>query len=84
MTAQLTIDFTTQSPINKEKLTGQNLAVYEYMKRGNRITHLIAIGMGIYHLNSRIAEVRKVVTVYSRDIRENGINCKEYDLKPFA
>ncbi|MEJ7737418.1 MAG: hypothetical protein WKF97_08330 [Chitinophagaceae bacterium] len=39
--------------------------------------------MGIGFLNSRIADLRKEITIYSRFIRIKNVKCKEYSLAPF-
>jgi len=56
---QLTIDFTSPSPINTERLTGQNLRLFEYLKTGNRIHvfHPAKRELKIGYLNSRASDL---------------------------
>jgi hypothetical protein len=76
---QLTIDFTSQSPINTELFTKKNSLLYNYLNSGNRINHELAQELlGIKHLHSRIAEVRKFMEIECRYVKINGITCKEY------
>ncbi len=58
-TLQLSIDFTTSSAINTNKLSGQNRRLYDYLLTGQRINcmsdsmQLLRIG----YLNSRISDL---------------------------
>lgn len=86
MTAQLTIDFTTQSPINKEKLTGQNKLVFETLITGRTLTTFEAQEMGITALNSRVSDLRNKagINIYDRFITtRGGSKVKEYSYYPF-
>jgi hypothetical protein len=86
MPEQLTIDFTTRSPINKEKLTGQNKQVFDWLASGKTINCLQAQDMDITALNSRISELRNraKVMIYDRFITTpGGSKIKEYSLTPF-
>jgi hypothetical protein len=88
---QLPLDFTiqsypTSSPINKERLGGQNRRVMEYLQSGKVLTCFIAIAqLGVFHLHSRISDLRnkRGIIIHDRTINENGITCKQYSLKPF-
>lgn len=84
MTTQTTINFESPSPVNKEKLSGQNKELYDMLQNGN-ITLLDAIKAGIYHCHSRISDLRNKskVKIYDRMVQVNGISCKEYSLKEF-
>lgn len=89
---QLTIDFTTASPINVEKLKGQNRTIYMHLASGETITVLKAYALyRIMHLHSRISDLRhKVgVVIYDRmiqakDYSGNPVSCKEYSLSKFS
>lgn len=89
MNIQTEIDFSTPSPINREKLSGQNRTVYNHLKSGKTINVYQAIvTYSIYHLHSRVSDIRKALKdtdecIYDRMIKANGINCKEYSLNPF-
>lgn len=83
--AQLTVlknDFSTGSPINKEKLGGQNLKLFEMLERGP-VT--IFNSPGIRILNSIISDLRNRagIIIHDRFVNINGTTCKEYSLKPF-
>lgn len=88
---QLAIDFTTQSPLNTQRLGGQNLRLYEYLKTGGTIHvfHPAKRDLRIGYLNSRISDIIKSgVVVYKRIIKVPDINgeptdVKEYSLTPF-
>lgn len=56
---QATIDFTTSSPINVERLKGQNKRLYEYLKSGGRIHcfHHSLHDLRIGYLNSCISDL---------------------------
>ncbi|MEJ7740465.1 MAG: hypothetical protein WKF97_23865 [Chitinophagaceae bacterium] len=66
-----------------DNLEAQNKRLYEHLLAGSTINFLQARDMGIGYLNSRISDLRKVMTIHSRFIRINGIQCKEYSLAPF-
>lgn len=81
-----TTSFDTSSPINKERITGQNKTLFEYLSEGNTITSLKAIKkFGITRLASRIWDLKKKgnVLIHDRMIEEGGINVKEYSMRPF-
>ena len=85
---QLEPDFTTSSPINREKLSRQNRIIYDRLASGETITVYDALGMGIFHLHSRCAELRKALrqsnaNLYDRFVVKDNITFKEYSLKPF-
>ncbi|MDB5200551.1 MAG: hypothetical protein JWO92_2514 [Chitinophagaceae bacterium] len=81
-TAQLIMDFSTASRINKEKLAGQNKLLFEYLEKG---TVTIFNTPGIRILNSRISDLRNKVgiIIHDRFVNINGTTCKEYSLTPF-
>lgn len=59
MRAQTQIEFTTSSPINIEKLSGQNRRLYDWLVSGNKI-HCMDDAMRnlqIGYLNSRISDL---------------------------
>ena len=86
---QAELNFTSPSPINKGKLSGQNKLIYQHLKSGKTINVFEAITKyNIYHLHSRISDCRKAIKgtdefIYDRMIKSNGISCKEYSLKEF-
>ncbi len=83
---QLAIDFTSPSPINQVKLTGQNKAVFEVLSSGKTITLIDAYAMGITALHSRISDLRNKagISIYGRMIKTSGgSNINEYSLRPF-
>ena len=82
---QAQLNFTSPSPINCEKLTGQNKALYQHLAAGNTITMFQAQSIGVGYLNSRVSDLRNKigVHVYDRMINVNGVSVKEYSLKEF-
>jgi hypothetical protein len=86
-TSDLVVEkFATQSPINKERLSGQNRTIVEYMEKGHTLTSLKAIKkFGITRLASRVWDIKNIAgcVVYDRMINEGGVNVKEYSLNPF-
>jgi hypothetical protein len=88
---QLTMDFETRSPINAERLKGQNGRLYEYLSAGNTIHcfHPARYELQIGYLNSRIADlIHEGVEIYKRNIKVSDVNgelvtVREYSLKPF-
>lgn len=87
MLSQLTIDFSTASPINKEKLGGQNRRLFEYLERGNTI-NIYSPAMKelkIGYLNSRCSDLRNKhgVIIFDRMVEINGTWCKEYSMREF-
>lgn len=85
------IAFPTDSPINTEKLTGQNKRLYDWLSTGQSIHlfHIAKRNLQIGFLNSRISDLKKAgVVVYKRmikvpDMDGNLTDVKEYSLKPF-
>lgn len=59
MTTQATIDFTTRSPINVERMKGQNRRLYDYLLTGASINCFSQAkqDLRIGYLNSRIADL---------------------------
>lgn len=82
---QLKLDFTTRSPVNVEKLTGQNKIVYELLCSNKTVTLFDGIKEGIFHFHSRISDLRNKVgiTIYDRFINVKGSSVKEYSLNEF-
>ncbi len=83
---QTQLNFTSPSPINIEKLTGQNKEVYDLLKTGKTINRIEAIGKGITALNSRISDLRNRVgiTIFDRFITTSGgSKVKEYSMFQF-
>lgn len=68
---QSQIEFPTTSPINQLRLTGQNKRLYDFLMQGNKIHcfHPAKIELKIGYLNSRIADLRKFVTIKSENIK---------------
>ena len=85
MKEQLEIIFESPSPINREKLTGQNKLIYELLKV-RTLNCFQAQDFGVTALNSRISDLRNKsgVIIYDRFITTNGgSKVKEYSLYPF-
>jgi hypothetical protein len=86
-TAPLVLDmFATQSPINEDKITGQNRTIYEYLKRGKTLTSMEAIKKwGITRLGARVWDLRHIaeVIIYDRMIKEAGADVKQYSMNEF-
>lgn len=87
---QTTLNFTSKSPINREKFSRQNRMIYDHLASGRTITTLQADQLyGIRNLHSRIPELRKAgVVIYDRMIEVVDyigltVRCKEYSLKAF-
>lgn len=87
---QTTLNFTSKSPINRDKFSRQNKMIYDHLASGRTITTLQADRLyGIRNLHSRIPELRKAgVVIYDRMVqavdRSGGlVKCKEYSLSPF-
>jgi len=81
------IKFETDSPINTDKLTGQNKAIYEHLLSGKTINCIQAQDMYVTALNSRIADLRNKfgVKIYDRfvNIGTGRSMVKEYSLTKF-
>lgn len=62
---QIEIDFTTPSPINRRKLSGQNARLYEHLSAGHRIhcMHPSMSALRIGYLNSRISDLKNKFNV---------------------
>jgi hypothetical protein len=92
---QLEIIFQTTSPINVERLSGQNKRLYDFLAAGNTIHcfHPAMKELGIGYLNSRSSDLRKVLIEQGKDLFKryikvkdaNGeeVTVKEYSLSPF-
>ena len=79
--------FESQSPINREKLTGQNGRLFDYLAAGNTIhcLDLPMIGLQIGYLNSRISDLvnKHGVVIHKRFINVGGTTVREYSLRSF-
>lgn len=89
---QTAIDFTTSSPINVERIKGQNGRLYRFLAEGNTITCFSQAvkELRIGYLNSRISDLRNQhhIQIFDRtveveDITGEKVHCKEYSLKEF-
>lgn len=95
MPQQLEIPFQTTSPINVERLSGQNKRLYDFLAAGNTIHcfHPAMKELGIGYLNSRSSDLRKVLIEQGKDLFKRYIKVKdangeevtvrEYSLSPF-
>lgn len=87
------MDFTTASPINKDKLKGQNKRLFDWLAEGNSI-HCFSDAMKelrIGYLNSRASDLinkhgvqinKKFIKV--PDVDGNLTTVVEYSLTPFT
>lgn len=83
---QTELTFTTKSPINIDKLSGQNRRLYDWLSSGKTIhcMHNAMSELKIGYLNSRISDLKKYgVEIYKRFISVDDTTVKEYSLKPF-
>jgi hypothetical protein len=82
----LSNEFATRSPINEEKITGQNKTVFDYLaKEGRTLTAMSAfLKFRITRLGARVWDLKKIhnVTIFDRMIKENGVDVKEYSRFP--
>ena len=87
MNQQIEINFETKSPINIDKLNGQNKIVWSIIQRGEKVScfHNEVFGKMVFH--SRIADIRKVLKEHGiklqscfKEFNFNGIitHAKEY------
>lgn len=82
--------FSSRSPINVERLKGQNKRLYDYLDQGNTI-HVFDPAkqdLKIGYLNSRISDlVKSRVEIFKRFIvvEEGGesVTVKQYSMRPF-
>ena len=84
---QMTIDFTTEAPINQVKLTGQNKLVYDFLAVGKTLNCYQAQELNITALNSRISDLRNKskIMIYDRFVTTSGgSKVKEYSMYPFS
>ena len=90
-TQQGTLNFLTTSPINIERLSGQNKRLYDYLVKGNTIHcfHPAKKQLRIGYLNSRISDLvnkykievdKKFITV--KDDFGEEVDVTEYSYKP--
>ncbi len=83
---QLTLEFTSRSKINTEKLSRQNRIVFNHLSLGHTINTVQAREeFYIYNLHSRISDLRNDagVIIFDRTIKVGESNVKEYSLKQF-
>lgn len=81
---QTTLDFTSPSPINRDKLTGQNKLVFDILSSGRTLNCFEAQEFGITALNSRISDLRNKAGVIISDrfiTTKGGSKVKEYSIK---
>lgn len=72
---QITINFETASPINLDKLTGQNRRLYDHLAQGKSIHCMdpVRAELQIGYLNSRISDLKKLgVAITSKFISVNS------------
>lgn len=84
---QIALDFTSGSRLNQKHLSGQNKTIFTHLEKGQTITSHEAWGKyGITALHSRISDLRNKVgiIIYDRFVTRNGVNVKEYSLKPLS
>lgn len=86
---QAELNFTTTSPENIERLSGQNKRLYEYLLSGNKIHcfHEAMRTLRIGYLNSRVSDLRnlhnievKKSRVVVQDCNGEDVNVVEYSL----
>lgn len=84
---QTEFQFPTDSPINTDKLGGQNKAVFLHLNKGKTINCIQAQEMFITALNSRISDLRNKfsIIIYDRfvQIGTGKTKVKEYSLTKF-
>lgn len=83
------IQFPTESPINTDRLKGQNKKLYDFLSAGNKITcfseEMQRLGIG--YLNSRISDLRKlnvnIKSAWTKAPDRNGelVTVKEYSIE---
>lgn len=87
---QITLDFSTSSPINTERLNGQNRRLYDYLQGGGKIRcfHHSVRDLRIGFLNSRISDLinKWHVTIHKqrvrvRDVEGNDVVVIEYSME---
>ncbi len=77
MNPQLAIDFETRSPINVERIKGQNKRLYDFLMTGASIHcfHPARQQLRIGYLNSRISDlVEENVPIEKRRIKVPDVN----------
>ena len=85
----------TSSPINTERLKGQNLRLFKYLESGATIhcLHPAIKQLRIGYLNSRASDLTKFLRSQGKELYRRGIKApdadgvltdvKEYSLSPF-
>lgn len=81
MPQQLEFTFQTTSPINAERLTGQNKRLWDFLAAGNTIHcfHPAMKELGIGYLNSRTSDLRKILIEQGKDIYKRYIKVKDHN-----
>jgi len=76
---QLEITFQTTSPINVDRLSGQNKRLYDFLAAGNTIHcfHPAMKELGIGYLNSRTSDLPKMLIEQGKDIFKRYIKVKD-------
>ena len=76
---QLEITFQTTSPINADRLSGQNKRLWDFLAAGNTIHcfHPAMKELGIGYLNSRTSDLRKMLREQGKDIFKRYIKVKD-------
>ena len=77
---QTTLNFTSPSPINSDKLTGQNKRLFDYLASGKSIhcMHPDRIALRIGYMNSRISDIVKAgYEIGKRYIKVKGFDGEE-------
>lgn len=79
MNQQLELTFTTTSPINLERLTGQNKRLFDYLAAGNTIHcfHPAIKELRIGYLNSRCADLSRILREQGKDLFRRMIKVKD-------
>ncbi len=92
---QIELTSQTTSPINADRLTGQNKRLWDFLAAGNTIHcfHPAMKELGIGYLNSRTSDLRRMLREQGKDIFKRYIKVKdangeevtvrEYSLTPF-
>jgi len=87
--SQFSLDFKavvpTHSPINIDRISGQNRKLLDYLLAGNKIhcMHHMKAMLGIGYLNSRIADLRKFLQFSEYKIESEMIKVADVDVKEY-
>ena len=92
---QMSLDFESKSPINADRLKGQNKRLFDYLAAGNTIHcfHPAMKELRIGYLNSRCADICRELREQGSDLYKrwkkvedtdgNEVTVREYSLLPF-